>query len=205
MQTENGAGTARARRRANVAMRIEMATLAQCLARGVDAVTVEEVAAAAGISRRTFYRYFDTIDDVLCAMPRRSLNRVSTAYSSRPLSESVIEAFIQVYRNTRISDEEHAIHRLAVDVAQRSSEAWWRAMNRMQPSANEFYQQLIAERLRAQGKDPAPAGLIAAVITAVIGYVAQESIGKGQYMPQPSQLETALISLAGIMKDALQA
>ena len=204
MQTESGAETARAKRRATVAMQIELATLAQCLAHGIDAVTVEEVAAAAGISRRTFYRYFDTIDDVLCAMPRRSLNRFSIAFSSRPLAEGVIEAAIQVYRNTRISEDERAIHHLAVDVAQRSSDAWWRAMNRMQPSANEFYEQLIAERMRARGEDPAPAGLIAAVLTAVIGYVAQESIGKGKYMPQPSQLETALLSLATIMKDALQ-
>jgi AcrR family transcriptional regulator len=203
MQAEGRAESARAARRADVSMRVEVATLEQCLERGIGAVTVEEVAAASGISRRTFYRYFDTIDDVLCAMPRRSLTRILANFGARPLSEGLIEAYIHVFGNIQISDEERTIHRLAVEVARRWPEGWWRAMNRMRPSAHEVYSQMIARRLKDEGKDPASAGLIAAVMQAVIEYVAEENIRSGGQMPSPEQLNTALISLAGIMKDGV--
>lgn len=203
MQAETRAQSARAARRADVSIRIEMATLEQCLRSGIDKVTVEEVAAAAGISRRTFYRYFETIDDVLCAMPRRSLKRIFADFDARPASENVWEAFIQVYGITRITDEEREIHRLAVGVAQRWPEPWWRAMNRMRPSAHEIYSEMIAERLRNQGKEPASAGLIAAVMEAVILHVAEDNTRNGGLMPSPEQLSGALTSLAGIMKDGV--
>lgn len=203
MNMESRAEAARAARRADVSMRIELATLELCLERGIDGVTVEEVAAAAGISRRTFYRYFETIEDVLCAMPRRSLKRISAAVSARPSSESVMEAFLQVYRNTQVSDEERAVHRLAFQVAQRSQDAWWHAMHRMQPSAHEIYTEMIAQRLRAEGKSPAPASLLAAVLQAVIRQVAQENVRNGRQMPDPHQLESALVTLAAIMKDVV--
>ncbi|WP_181774103.1 TetR family transcriptional regulator [Amycolatopsis pittospori] len=50
-------------------LRRELAAAAVDLfvANGYEATTVDEIAAAAGVGRRTFFRYFDTKDDVLFA------------------------------------------------------------------------------------------------------------------------------------------
>lgn len=53
------------RPRTTSARRLELLALEAFRERGYDAVTVEDLATAAGISRRTFHRYFATKADVL--------------------------------------------------------------------------------------------------------------------------------------------
>jgi AcrR family transcriptional regulator len=55
----------RARKRQETLRRITDAGVALFVERGFDAVTIDEIAAAAGISRRTFFHYFRSKDDVL--------------------------------------------------------------------------------------------------------------------------------------------
>ena len=120
---------------------IELTTLSLCLQRGIDQVTVDDIANAEGVSAfSTFYRYFDTIDDVLCAMPRRGLAELAQGYKDRPPHEGVIEAFIQMDRKLNDRRRRRAVHLLAVEVAQRYPAAWWRATNRMQPSAQQLFE-----------------------------------------------------------------
>jgi len=60
-------GDQRAGRRERSRASVEQAALALFRAQGYDAVTVEEISAAAGIGPATFYRYFGTKDGVLFA------------------------------------------------------------------------------------------------------------------------------------------
>ena len=68
---------------------------------GPDRVTVEQIANAAGISVRTFFRYFPSRDDVMLALPLRQVEDLCARVASRPSSESVLEAFIAAVREAQ--------------------------------------------------------------------------------------------------------
>jgi len=57
----------RARKRRQTLQRIADVGLQLFLAKGYEAATLDEIAAAAGISRRTFFYYFKSKDDILLA------------------------------------------------------------------------------------------------------------------------------------------
>src|SRR4051794_36586615 len=69
----------RASRRERSRANVEQAALALFRARGYDAVTVEEISAAAGIGPATFYRYFGTKDGVLFAYQPALLGAIRDA------------------------------------------------------------------------------------------------------------------------------
>lgn len=76
------------------AVRAEIAAsaLPLFLESGFDAVTVEQIAAAAGISRRSFFRYFDTKEDVLIGDAIAQGEVLRHALQARPLEESAWDA-----------------------------------------------------------------------------------------------------------------
>jgi AcrR family transcriptional regulator len=54
---------------------------------GFDNVTVESIAAEAGISDRTFYRYFPSKEDVFLLRTRRGAEQMRAALAEQPLSD----------------------------------------------------------------------------------------------------------------------
>jgi AcrR family transcriptional regulator len=60
--------------------------------RGYDATTIEDIAAAADVSTRTFYRYFPTKEDLVVAMGQTSLESFFAALEARPPTESLLDA-----------------------------------------------------------------------------------------------------------------
>jgi AcrR family transcriptional regulator len=155
------------RRRAEIASRIEMAGLELFRDRGVEAVTVEDIAKAAGISRRTFYRYFDTAEAILTAFPLRSLRRLSRDVRQRPASESLREAFLAAVAAAEPLEGREMLPLMAA-IAARSPLAFGRAMAGMEPVTQEFFGGMIRHRLRLMGEDESRAPLMAAVLRASI-------------------------------------
>lgn len=76
------------RRREQTRNEIADAAIELFLTQGFDETTMDEVAAAAGVSRRTAYRYFPAKEDLVFEHPRRWLERFSTILTNREPSES---------------------------------------------------------------------------------------------------------------------
>lgn len=54
---------------------------------GFDAITIDEIVAAAGVSRRTFFRYFDSKEDVIVQFLGDVGAELSAALVARPVAE----------------------------------------------------------------------------------------------------------------------
>ena len=80
--------------------RVDRAALALFTSRGFDAVTADEVADAAGISRRTFFRYYPTKADAVWgdfdAHVGRLARLLASAPAGRPVLATVCAAYAEV-------------------------------------------------------------------------------------------------------------
>jgi len=79
-------------RREAVASAIEEVALRLFAERGYRSVTVEQIADAAGVSRRTFFRYFAEKSEVLLLDSRRRQERICAEMERRPADESTVAA-----------------------------------------------------------------------------------------------------------------
>lgn len=85
------------RRRRLVRADLALVALELFGARGFDAVTVDEIAAAAGISQRTFFRYFATKEDVVLDFEEKVHGRLLLALDQRLPDEGPVEALRNAY------------------------------------------------------------------------------------------------------------
>jgi mycofactocin system transcriptional regulator len=86
--------------RADTRARIEQAALELFRLKGFEHVTIDDVAAAAGISRRTFFRYFATKADAVWGDFRAHVARLVRLLAweddGRPVLERVCAAYVEV-------------------------------------------------------------------------------------------------------------
>jgi AcrR family transcriptional regulator len=81
-------GSLRDRQRAQIRADIRRAAFRLFVERGYDAVTTEEIASAAGVSPRTFFRHVPTKEDLLLAPVRHGGAEVVILLEQRPNTES---------------------------------------------------------------------------------------------------------------------
>jgi AcrR family transcriptional regulator len=86
----------RERKKAQMRHAIQQHALRLFLQKGFDATTVEEIAATAGVSHMTFFRYFPTKEDVIIEDDYDPL--IETMIRARPANEPPIEAIRQVVK-----------------------------------------------------------------------------------------------------------
>jgi AcrR family transcriptional regulator len=95
------------------ARRLEAAALELFSVRGFDAVTVDDLAAAGGVGRRTFFRYFPTKLDVVLGELDDALAALVTALRTVPVDVDPVsaarEAFLQV--NSYVDDDVPVLRR----------------------------------------------------------------------------------------------
>jgi len=96
----------RDRQRAQIRADIRRAAFRLFIERGYDAVTTEEIATAAGVSPRTFFRHVPTKEDLLLAPVRHGGAEVVLLLEQRPITESPDEALANaIITRTRSFDE----------------------------------------------------------------------------------------------------
>jgi AcrR family transcriptional regulator len=108
-QSNQASVVAHARRRRTESMVADIAAIALELfeRRGFGAVTVEEIAAEAQISIRTFYRYFAGKEDLLLAPIHRRAEAVAAALASRPVDEPPLHS-VRLAVETAVAAEDPA-------------------------------------------------------------------------------------------------
>lgn len=87
----------RERHRRRTAAQLGEAALRLFAERGFDNVTVEEIASEADVSRRTFFRYFATKEDVVLAGNEERLADLRAALAARPPDEPALTALRQAF------------------------------------------------------------------------------------------------------------
>ncbi|MGH8989969.1 MAG: TetR family transcriptional regulator [Acidimicrobiia bacterium] len=120
--------------------------------RGFDLVTVDDISAAADVSRRTFFRYFATKEDVVLADQPRRLEELREALAVRPADEPPLRALRQAMlylASHHQEDKERLLRRAKLMRATPSLQI--RAMG-TQRAWEQAVTDMMAERL---GVDPA--------------------------------------------------
>jgi AcrR family transcriptional regulator len=100
----------RDRQRAQIRADIRRAAFRLFVERGYDAVTTEEIASAAGVSPRTFFRYVPTKEELLLAPVRHGGTAIVGLLEQRPAAESpdvaLINAIVTRTRSFGVADTE---------------------------------------------------------------------------------------------------
>ena len=80
----------RLRKRQQTRERLTRVAMALFLDRGFEATTLDDIAAAADISRRSFFHYFASKEDVVFAWHEESTAALIAAVAARPANESML-------------------------------------------------------------------------------------------------------------------
>ncbi|MGY8682985.1 TetR family transcriptional regulator [Bradyrhizobium sp. UFLA05-153] len=82
----------RQRKREATQERLTRAAMALFLQRGFEATTIDDIAAAAEVSRRSFFHYFASKEDVVYAWQEDIAASLTEEVAARPASESMLTA-----------------------------------------------------------------------------------------------------------------
>lgn len=91
----------RERKKAATRHALGIAAMRLAIQRGLDSVLVEDIAAAAGVSPRTFNNYFASKYEAICALPAERGRLIAEALEARPprepLADAVTSAVLSVH------------------------------------------------------------------------------------------------------------
>ena len=88
----------RERKKAATRNALHEAALRLAAEHGLDRVSVDDIAARADVSPRTFFNYFATKDDAVLGLDPAGLRRTAQALADRPAGEPVVAAMRAVQR-----------------------------------------------------------------------------------------------------------
>ena len=133
---------------------IEQAALELIAERGFDETPVEDIAAAAGISRRTFFRYFSSKNDIPFGDFDALLRDVDTWLSSVPDDRAMLEVIGDaVLRFNRLHHDGPVAHRKRMELIMRTPAL------RANAALHQAKSLVVLARFAARRMDEPPEGL----------------------------------------------
>jgi len=194
------------RKRTRTSLEIERAGLQLIAERGLDQVTVEQVAAAAGISDRTFYRYFRNVSELLTGVPQRQVERICRLVAARPAEEGLLEAFGSVFEESelRVPDTDNA------DLKEEALALWSVAAaadpDRISVESHALTQmaigftRMIQARLDLDPRDEVTSGVLGSALAGVVWFVYLHFVESGGVGSLPTKLNEAFERLGGLFQ-----
>jgi AcrR family transcriptional regulator len=176
---------------------LEQAALRLFAERGFDAVTVDDISAAAEVSARTFFRHFGSKDDVLISYNRDYLDRLRSRLAERPSGESPLTSV------------RHAMLAMAADYESEKESLFLRArIMKDTPSlmgrSLEIQQQweivladAVAERLGIPADNDLRPALVAACAVAALRVASDAWLAEDGKSDLPQLVDAALLLVAG--------
>jgi AcrR family transcriptional regulator len=150
-----------------VQSRIARAAEELFVAKGFEETTVDEIAAAVGMSQRSFFRYFASKDEVVLDSLERLGDELTDRLKARPEDESEwdslrhsFDPIVERLADPALRDHDAALQRI-VDASPRLLAAYLGRLDRLQRSLAEM---LLDRAARRHGREPD-----AMVLRAVVG------------------------------------
>jgi len=178
-----------AHRRQFAADAIERAAIELFGSHAVEHVTAADIAAAAGVSVRTFYRYFAGKQEILIALPRRRASQIADATVARPLTEAPFTAMRQAIAElSHADDQDLRAWRRAVEKS--------RGADRMTQLVVAVTSPILTQALTAR-IGPKPAGLWSEVAGATVATALVS--GARQWSTRGGSLRTHILAAVDIV------
>lgn len=114
-------GGLRERKRRETHLRIQDAARALFVARGYDGTTLEDIADAANLSRRTLFHYFKSKDDILMSMAGGMGEALVQGLDAQPPGKSPLATMMEAMKDIAAAQPHEEL--LIFDKVMRSSEA----------------------------------------------------------------------------------
>ena len=169
--------------------------------KGFDETTVEEVAQAAGVSRRSFFRYFASKDDLLAQNVVRYGFALTQAISECPATFTPFEIVRKTILAVAKQTAAHPRTRQIIEISERSISARQAHSSRMM-EVEDSVAKAFAKRLRSGSKDELKPRLLASLTLSVMN-VAVISWFRGEYQDLSVAARQALSGLTRIFCDQI--
>ena len=156
------------RRRVTSRAELEQTAFALFAARGFDATTVDEIAAAAGIGRRTFFRYFPSKNDIPWGAFEGELDRMRTRLTACPPEVPLMDAIrLALIDFNRVAPAQVPLHRRRMELILRVPTLLAHSTLRF-CAWREVIAQFVAERTGGRPDDLPPQAIAHAVLGVAI-------------------------------------
>lgn len=132
---------------------------------GFEATTIDEIAMAAGISRRSFFRYFGTKEDVLLGDLVGRGEVLAAALAARPQEEDAWTALLAALRELRAGRAEDAGTELAIGRMMTRTPSLRARHLEKRLRWQELLVPLVAERIAAPDAELAAAAIVTTALS----------------------------------------
>ena len=161
--------------------------------RGYDATSVDDIAAAADVSPRTFYRYFPAKDAVLAESGNAIVDAVVDRVSDAPTAAELLRAYARCVEEAMPRNDFEIVVRLLRDNPQVAEKGpLWRAR----------WAERLAEGLAERAGLVAPA-VECRILTSVVLYIVTLGLDEWFWSSQEGEVESLVREVAGLAESKL--